>query len=177
MRRASELKECRLIQTGYKASWNIEWNRYLGTKITGIEPDEEDLRSFLLTFRQFISSNEPIFINRVYGILYARVTSVDIRDDMIESRQVFKEEKSASFLELVSDSNRMDSSYILDIWINGYYFHNDQVKSSIISSLQPHEVIVLRHALHNVIQRTVEEVLYIASIIEIVLIDKLIVAE
>jgi hypothetical protein len=61
--RVEELRSRGLFRekAGYKHSLN--WNAVKGMSVRLDMPDEEDFRSYLVTFRQFISPSEPVFFN------------------------------------------------------------------------------------------------------------------
>jgi hypothetical protein len=55
--RSEELQNLRLVRQGIRANYNLSWSADDGKLVhTSNEPDEEDFRSFLLLFRQFISA-------------------------------------------------------------------------------------------------------------------------
>jgi hypothetical protein len=49
-------------------------------------PDEEDLRSFLLTFRQLMSPKEPVFLRSVAGLLWQAVDDPTNREILAAAR-------------------------------------------------------------------------------------------
>ena len=55
-------------------------------------PDENDLRSFLLTFRQFIAPKEPIHVNKICNICFrALETNNNLRTYLIEARERWRQ--------------------------------------------------------------------------------------
>ena len=81
--RAEELKNTRFIKDGYSPNITIKLDRMEGSRFISKEPNEEDLRSFLLTFRQFVSPKEPVFLNRIYNLCQKAITSEMLRDYLI----------------------------------------------------------------------------------------------
>ncbi|OQX02664.1 MAG: hypothetical protein BWK80_57430, partial [Desulfobacteraceae bacterium IS3] len=53
------------------------------------EPDEDDLRSFLLTFRHFFSQDEPIFLSKILNLCYQHITDNFIKNELIEIRKLW----------------------------------------------------------------------------------------
>ncbi len=66
--RVEQLKQLRLVRRQQPIKYSFHWDIDPQlTKVESVEPDEEDLRSFLLLFRQFISRGEPVFIERAFN--------------------------------------------------------------------------------------------------------------
>ena len=53
--RAEELRRTRLVAKGFEPGIRLRWDAFEGLRFQSSQPDEEALRSFLLTFRQFVS--------------------------------------------------------------------------------------------------------------------------
>ncbi len=68
--RTTELFNTRLARNeGLESSFSMKFNQE-GSQFSISNPDEDDLRSYLMTYRQFISNNEPIFLDRVHNTLW-----------------------------------------------------------------------------------------------------------
>src|SRR3954467_5707674 len=79
VRKAQELSETNLAQKGINAGLS-----YYGDPVSGLsmeldEPDEDEFRSFLVTFRHFISEKEPVFLNSVFNICSRRLVNEDLK--------------------------------------------------------------------------------------------------
>ena len=88
--RVEELRRTRLIRQGFNPGITLRWERMKGLQFESREPDEEDLRSFLLTFRQFVSEQEPVFLNRIYNLCHKHITSDELRNYLVKSREIWK---------------------------------------------------------------------------------------
>ena len=135
--RSEELQKLRLIRQGIRAKFNFSWNAIDGKLVyTSNEPDEEDFRSFLLLFRQFISDDEPIFINKMFNDCELSLVDEKIKEELRQVRaewnRIFR--KMSDF-EINIDGKLLNSEYVLDLWINGYYFHNDVDKAAKLAEL------------------------------------------
>ncbi len=135
--RSKELQELRLVKQGIKASYEFSWNAADGKFVyTSDEPDEEDFRSFLLLFRQFISNNEPINTNKVFNDCELNLSDAKIIDEIRKLRAEWNRQfRTMSDFEIVIDGKSLTSEYVLDLWINGFYFHNDANKSEKLDEL------------------------------------------
>lgn len=164
--RANELKNKRAIRNGFNTQLKINWDKEKGfiTEIT--QPDEDDLRSFLLLLRQFISDKEPIFLNRIYNLCYKYIDDDDIKSGLIKAREVWKQSQINSGMGLILENDDFTPEYSTDLWINGYYFHNDEEKRKIIESKLHLEQIFIRHQFLNYIISATENIFYVSRMIE-----------
>ena len=60
---------------GLSNEWSLSMGEDRPTVFRSVEPDEEDLRSYLMTFRKFISKEEPVFISYIHGLCHKHFTS------------------------------------------------------------------------------------------------------
>jgi hypothetical protein len=92
-------------------------------------PDEEDLRSYLVTFRQFISPGEPVYFNGIYNIAFKRLKpNTQLREILIEVRQGWREVLKHNGIGIRFNEQELSPEVVADLWINGHYFHNDDDK-------------------------------------------------
>lgn len=101
------------------------------------EPDEEDLRSYLLDFRKFMAVNDPVFLGRVLNVAHRHVTSDEITAGLVSARSGWKNTLAAGSVRFVIDDEHLTPEMILDLWINGWYFHNDSDKRRKLDALAP----------------------------------------
>ena len=125
--RVDELYDRRLVRQGMGAQLTINWDmasQLLTQRL--IQPDEEDLRSFLLLFRQFVSKNEPIFVERIFNDSVRFLESTTLKEEIEKAKKAWNDSfhKMGAF-EAVIDNKELTGEYLLDLWINGHYFHND----------------------------------------------------
>jgi hypothetical protein len=60
--KVDEIADTRLIRKGFNPDITMSWNKMQGLRFESRESDEDDLRSFLVTFRQFISDKELVYL-------------------------------------------------------------------------------------------------------------------
>ncbi len=66
-----ELNDLRLVKSGMQWKFKIKWEAKSGLfEYVPPEIDKDDLRSFLVTFRKFISTSEHVFIHRIFNDCY-----------------------------------------------------------------------------------------------------------
>jgi hypothetical protein len=167
--RAEELRNTRLIRESFNPGITISWNRMQGLRFKSREPNEESLRSFLLTFRQFILNDEPVFLYKVYNLCQKHLMSDKLKDYLSKSREIWKQEHKSAGIKLVYNEREFTPEYITDLWINGYYFHSDTNKLCILNKLLPHERMLVKNQFLNFLLDATRQVLYVANIIKVAL--------
>lgn len=167
--RVEQLSRTRLIRNGFNPGITIRWDRMQGLRFESREPDEEDLRSFLLTFRQFVSDNEPVFLTRIYNLCQQYLTSDKLKGRLIKSREYWKQVQKNIGIKLVFNKRELTPEYVTDLWINGYYFHNDENKMSMLRRLLPHERMLVRNQFLNFLLHATQQIFYVRNIITVAL--------
>lgn len=136
VRRVRELGDLRLVQEKMGYNFSLSFDQVVGLESTLSGPDEEALRSYLLTFRQFISPSEPVFINKIYNLCFEYLDSNnELRDYLLKSRQVWRSALDTGFMGLTFNEQQLSPKEVADLWINGFYFHNDNDKYERLSEL------------------------------------------
>jgi hypothetical protein len=128
--------ELRMVQewTGYKYSLNVDSVK--GVSVQMEMPDEEDLRSFLVTFRQFISEKEPGFLNRIYGNCFKRLDpNNQLRERLIKGRQEWQRALKNNGIGPQFNEQSYSPEDVAKLWINGHYFHSDDEKCATLAAM------------------------------------------
>jgi hypothetical protein len=132
-----------------------------------IQPDEEDLRSFLLDFRQFISEDEPIYLSRIFNHCYLYLDNNELKNELIKAREEWKRLfiKMGAF-QLVIDDQKITGEYILDLFLNGFYFHNDLKKLTELEGyIKNSDILILRMHLLFVLPGLTEIILFVGRVV------------
>jgi len=137
--RSRQLWESRVRREGLKVSLNMKWavaDELLRTSLD--EPDTEDFRSYLLTFRQFISDGEPLYLHKIYNLCQQHIANDRCREYLAEARGVWQQisRQSDTGMTLTLDSVELSPADVADLWINGHYFHNDPEKLRTLKALE-----------------------------------------
>ena len=136
-RRAAELRAAKVFSTRdvLKASISVSEGDGFKVDVTGL-PDEDALRSLLVTFRLFFLNDEPSNFRRVVNILTKHTKHDALRVYLGQLRDRWKGAlfRSAMFLHL--DDGVVDAERILDVWLNAHYFHGDQEKEQALEALK-----------------------------------------
>ena len=128
------------------------------------EPDEEDLRSFLLGFRQFVSDNEPVFFRKIANVLWIRLTGDEARQQLSAARSQFKESAEHGPMKLITDSHSFTPETALDYWIDGDFFHNDRRKRQVLAHLDKTSSILVRQIKLNLLVDTTRYITFLANV-------------
>jgi hypothetical protein len=168
VRRAEELLDLRLARNeGLQAFFNINWAATGAQTMTISAPDEDDLRSYLLLFRQFVMNKEPIFINKIYHICFQAVTSDQVRDNLKDAREEWKRNLQGSGLRVTIDEKQMTPERVVDLMINGSYFHSSDLDlQRELAALDPQRRMLVRWVFLNYVIDASRQVLYLARVVK-----------
>lgn len=163
--RTEELLNSRVIKSGFNSNFTISFAEDREIKFTSEEPDEEDLRSFLLTFRQFVSDGEPVHIYRIYNVCQKRITSDELKGYLAEGRAEWKRSLAQGGFKLAWSDTEFQPEEVLDLYINGSYFHNDIAKREFLDKIAPHQKMLLRHVFLGLLIDGIRQVQFVSGII------------
>jgi len=166
VKRAEELRREPAVQEGHfniELSLKFEAGGPLGA--TSREPNEALFRSFLLTFRKFVSDNESVYVDRVYNVLYQEIRSDRLRDQMADARREWRAACKVGGMRLVDNGRPMEPAHVMDLWLNGGYFHNDRRKEKALEQLDPLGTLFSRHVFLNHVIDATKYVFFLAQVI------------
>ena len=157
----------RVVQSKSLAvNMHLSFDRSKGMRLESQEPDEEDLRSFLMDFRMFISEKEPIFIPRIRSLIEQGLdASSPLLPALRKSKKLWSQQYKSGLLRLELNGKHYSPEEILDLWINGYYFHNDRAKRMVLEGLIGPGQVLTRQGLFNVALDGLNYVAYLRSVI------------
>lgn len=168
VRRVEELLSTRLVTSGgLRTSLNMRASINQPMQLSAHEPDEEALRSFLLTFRQFVSDKEPVFVRRIHNVLWQRLTGDEVRGHLQKARDRYGQSLRTGSLKFVADAHHFAPEEALDLWINGRYFHNDERKAATLDRLDPTSAVFVRQVFLEVLVEATRYVRFLADVVVI----------
>lgn len=166
VRRVEELLRTRLVTSGdLRTSLSMRASIDEPMQLSVHQPDEEDLRSFLLTFRQFVSDKEPVFVRRIANLLWQRLTGDEVRGYLQRSRDRYGQSLRSGSLKFIADEHHFTPEEALDLWINGRYFHNDERKAATLSRLDPMSAIFVRQVFLEVLVEATRYIRFLADVV------------
>jgi hypothetical protein len=126
--RVQELVNTRMFREGQLQNYQprIKWHVNEGVNLEVQEPDEDDLKSFLLTFRHFTMNDEATYFYKVYNTAY-KLLKPSLTNEKEQLAKAYAEwQKAETGLEgFLVDGEALTPMFVLDLYINGKYFHND----------------------------------------------------
>jgi hypothetical protein len=144
VRKAQELSETKLAQKGIGPGLHYQVDQVSGWSTGLDEPDEDELRSFLVTFRHFISNDEPVFLNSVLNICTIRLISEELKGFIADARKDWANIQRVSRIMLIINGTELPALEVWKIWINGKYFHNDLRYQQLLDQAPPEVLNFLR---------------------------------
>lgn len=165
VRKYNELTETALAKKGFRPILGYIINNTSGLNMRLAQPDEEELRSFLLALRQFISKEEPVFLDHIYNICSKRLIGDELKVLLADSRKLWAKAQEVSGIELLIDGNKISGLEVWRIWTNGKYFHNDLRYQQMLGQASPESLAFLRFNFLTFIGMTTQCVRNLASFI------------
>lgn len=129
MRRVNELRGRRLFKQGGPINISRETEDPPQISVQIRFPDEEDLRSFLLIFGQFVSQDAPVFVRKIYNLCFRALEPGDpLRELLAAWLQNWTQTGRQQTVGITLGDSSIPPGELANLWINGYYFHNDADK-------------------------------------------------
>ena len=137
VRRAEELLARRAAREGLQVSFTIKATVGGPVELESTEPDEEDLRSFLMAFRKFILRREPTYLPRVRHLLKEAIEDDELQVRLDDIGRRWEQAKKSIGLNFVNNGEIVTPETMLEWWIYGEYFHDDDEKAAALGALDP----------------------------------------
>ena len=163
--RAAELSRRRLIREGLSVNFTVKWDRMKGLRYEATRPDQEDLRSFLLDFRHFVSQKEPVYLPKVYNLCHRGLSSDGLKQEIIKARASWKEALRHNGINVIIRGKRYPPEHVCDLWVNGVYFHSDLEKRRELEALHLDQQFLLRHYFHMFLAEATRNILFVGNVV------------
>ncbi len=167
-----QLMDSRLAQKKLSPSLSIKYDIAQGTRFEIWEPDEQDLWAFLLPFRQFVAKGEPIYIEHIYNLADGSITSDYLRGQLRKSRGAWKDASKGKGFRLVVDGEQLTPADVLDLWLNGVYFHSDPQKREKLRRLMPVGQLFARHFFLDLVAQATAIIVFVSRVLTAALYDR-----
>jgi hypothetical protein len=163
-----QLQARRIIrEEDLRSSLNINFAKGGPLTVRHHEPDEEDLRSYLLDFRKLVSDREPVFVYRVFKVAHRHVSSDEIVAGLARARAAWRDALQQGDIRFVVNDIDLTPETIMDLWINGWYFHDDVEKRRKLEALG--DVPASRWLFIDSVVSATKVVLYVGHVLKIAL--------
>ena len=161
---AGELQNTRLLRNIGEHSFSLKFEQAKGLQFKTNTPNEEDLRSFLMVFRRFIGNDEPVYFYKIYKICIEGINSDELRKGLTEARNSWQTGLKSDGFGFNYNGHEFTPEEITDLWINGYYFHNDSDKLRLLKTLQPLENALMRFKFITHLLDATRNILYVRHV-------------
>ena len=121
--RVDVLTNTNLLKKGLKSSLKITSHKDKGWKIEISWPEDDDLRSYLTTFRHFILKNSPVFLNRIYKLCIKHVKDSKVKQMLERNRKHWLGIHQQGAMGLSYQGKNVTPKFVVDLFIKGEYFH------------------------------------------------------
>ncbi|MCL6512225.1 MAG: hypothetical protein K6U78_16255 [Anaerolineae bacterium] len=131
------------------------------------EANQEYFRSFLLTLRKFIMNNEPANIDSILNICrkYVKNNKKELLKELKELKVIWSYQYRKGIIQMQTDGLNLTPEYVLDLWINGQYFHSDPDKERKLKDLLAYELPSVKVQLLWSLPILTQTVFYIGGVV------------
>lgn len=135
--------------------------------------DAEYLRSFLTLFRRFFLKDDSVInLFSIYNLCHQHLINEQYKVFLVKSREITKYVLKNSSFQLKIDETEMAPEYISDVWINGYYFHDNIDHLNFLRSLPPYYTeVVLKPYFFDYLRDMTKQIIYTSNVINAALND------
>jgi hypothetical protein len=155
LREVARLNKCRLIrENGLNIHWELHGDA-IGAplRIELQEPDHDDFSAFLLTFRKIILNDESVNLDRVTNVCLQLVSEGDFRTALVDARVSYRAACRAGTINYMVNGVQQTAERMLDLWLHGDYFHNDESKLAELRRIDPVGGAITRIAMFDLVTR------------------------
>lgn len=135
--KANELRNTRLFKNGFKIQHRIYNQQDQTGETTLEEPDEADLKDYLVTFRHFIAKKEDTFINNIFSICHRKLTNNDMKQSLIKARESLRQAERFNIISFRLNGEELTPEKATDMYLNSKYFHNDLEPQEQLDEMSP----------------------------------------
>lgn len=162
VKRAQELKQ---IRNDFNSQWDYKMI-ITDDEVTVEVPDENIWRSYMMAFRLLYADREPTQFGRVSNIAKGKVKDRD--SDYLSQLQICKDKWKAAFKDgdfLTMDDESLAPKQVLDVYINGSYFHSDKRHQTALENYEQFDWRLDHVQLHRTIARLSDVIYNLAQLI------------
>jgi hypothetical protein len=98
-------------------------------------PSDDQLAALLLRFRHFYMNDEPANFLKVLKILPRHNRHTDLVAYCKNLREIWQKALFAGLMKISLGDETLNAQQILDLWLNGYHFHTDELKAKKLEEL------------------------------------------
>lgn len=162
------------MKKGLSTKMTIHFN--IEKKATHFEtewPQEDDLRSFLLTFRHFVAKKEDVFVNSIFNLCHRQLTDDKLREYLAGARKKWNKTQDTIGFDIVHQGKKLTPEKITKLWLSGIYFHKDEDKRSKLKGLPYPLAMMFKHQFLSYLSEATRIIFYVDRIVAKVLEESL----
>jgi len=166
VKRVDQLRRLPLVAKGQGVGWSLNVDRAKGMSVQVNLLDENDLRSFLVTFRQFIAPGEAIQLNKVYKTCIHKLkANNELKERLFEARALWRDAlRGTGSIEFKEQMYSGEEAARL--WMNGFYFHSDLEKYEYLEELLSHNWPYIQLHFGNFVVDATKAIIYTGHVVE-----------
>jgi hypothetical protein len=165
LQRADYLADSALVKHSLGGQLTMSARQGQPMQWSSIEPSEPELESALLRLRPFLNEREAVHLSAVHNACYQAIRSDELRGYLVEARAEWSRAQRQGILALEVDGRQLTPEHVMDLFINGWYFHGDEAKRAELEALLPEVALLTRHIFLDYLYRAIEQVLYVAEVV------------
>jgi hypothetical protein len=163
--RAQRLRETKVFRGNYPSSVTI-WLASLTPTLVGSDFDEENLIAFAAVLRPFTLRSESLYIPRILNSL-ERESDSEQETSMIQHlRTEWRHRLARGAMDVADAHEAITSQDVKNLVENGYYFHQDPDKWSLLEGLSPAKLAIVVFRLIEVLMSLAHVVSRVADLME-----------
>lgn len=170
-----ELTERKLLKKGLKSSLTIFSHEDKGWKIEISWPDEDDLRSYLTSFRHFILKNSPVFLNRIYKLCIKHVKDSKVKQMLERNRKHWLDIHKQGAMGLVYQGKKLTPKYVVDLFIKGKIFHIEGEERAFLKGIPDFQDKLFKHQFIDFLVLANKHIFFLDSVIKKVVNENLLI--
>lgn len=161
-----ELMEEPLVQGGnLRSQFSMHATQGQPVQFSSHEPNKTELKSFLVTFRHFVLKDGPMFVSKVANELWRLLEGDEARDYLKTVRAKYDTAVRTGNMAVVINNDSFTPEWVLDLWINGRYFHTEKRKREALDQLDPFSKMFIDNQMLDALIATTNYVTALASAI------------
>ena len=105
-------------------------------------------------------------LDRVTNVCLQLVSKRDFRTALLDAREGYRVACRAGMIKYTVNGVQQTAEHLLDLWLHGEYFHNDESKLAELRRIDPVGGAITRIAMFDLVIATTEQITGLAHWIE-----------
>lgn len=130
------LIKSRIFENGFPVITNLNICSENGVTCNISDFDHRDIYELLHVLRPFILSREPASFEKVLSTFGKKLKRQLFRTSFKQIRQLFNDGEHSFLINITMNDTNLFSDKVFSAWLNGYEYHGDKEKQSLIEKLE-----------------------------------------